>query len=146
MNLRGSVPLRLGFLRESTIATRQSTIPSMTILSVADDLTEGLRKMRFSRPVTHVYNPLEYAREVFAEYAGRFGAAGKEGLKKLSELRFGEDQFHIAGKEIYLRYANGYGNSKMTNNLFEKVLGMRATTRNWNTVNTLYAMATEPIT
>lgn len=68
-------------------------------------------------------------------------APHKGGCKKLNELRFGADQFHVAGKEIYLRYANGHGNSKMTNNLFEKVLGVRATTRNWNTVNKLYELA-----
>lgn len=67
-------------------------------------------------------------------------APTRDGLKKLSELRFGEDQFHVAGKVIYLQYANGYGNSKMTNNLVEKVLATRATTRNWNTVNKLYEM------
>ena len=52
----------------------------MSLLAIADELSEALRKLRFSRPVTHVYNPLEYAREVFAEYASRFGAAGKEAV------------------------------------------------------------------
>ena len=38
-------------------------------------------------------------------------------------------QEHSRGRtEIYLCYANGYGNSKMTNNLFEKLLAARATT------------------
>jgi single-strand selective monofunctional uracil DNA glycosylase len=52
----------------------------MSLLAIADELTSGLRRLRFSRPVTHVYNPLEYAREVFAEYANRFGAVNKEAV------------------------------------------------------------------
>ncbi len=80
----------------------------------------------------------------FVLYVAFLAAApDKKGLKKLNELRFRADQFHVVGKEIYLRYDNGAGKSKMTNNVFEKVLAMRATTRNWNTVNALYEMATK---
>lgn len=68
-------------------------------------------------------------------------APKQDALKKLRETPIGKDQFHIAGKEIYLRYAVGYGNSKMTNNLFEKLLTTRATTRNWNTVCKLCELA-----
>lgn len=48
------------------------------MLAIADELSASLAKLRFSGTVTHVYNPLEYAREVFAEYASRYGAAPKE--------------------------------------------------------------------
>ncbi|HJT05309.1 MAG TPA: hypothetical protein VJ747_00175 [Stellaceae bacterium] len=35
----------------------------------------------------------------------------------------------------------GYGRSKLSNAAIEKALGLRATTRNWNTVNRLYALS-----
>jgi uncharacterized protein (DUF1697 family) len=51
------------------------------------------------------------------------------------------EEFLIHGHEIYLYCPNGYGQTKLTNNLFEKKLKVLATTRNWNTVNTLLSMA-----
>ena len=33
---------------------------------------DDLRPLRFSSPVTHVYNPLEYAREAFDQYLNRY--------------------------------------------------------------------------
>jgi uncharacterized protein (DUF1697 family) len=64
----------------------------------------------------------------------RAAIAGLDGLKA------GTDRFRCLGTEIYLHCPNGYGDSKLTNNVFEKVLAVRATTRNWNTVNRLYEM------
>jgi uncharacterized protein (DUF1697 family) len=54
----------------------------------------------------------------------------------------GAEEFVIAGKEIYVFCPNGYGRAKFSNNYFEKKLNVSATTRNWNTVTTLFSMAT----
>lgn len=43
------------------------------LLEIADGLTERLGVLRFGRPVTHVYNPLIYARSMYADYVRRFG-------------------------------------------------------------------------
>lgn len=51
------------------------------------------------------------------------------------------DEFQILGRELYARYPNGYGRSKMTNAFFEKALGIRGTARNWNTVTKLLQLA-----
>jgi uncharacterized protein (DUF1697 family) len=51
------------------------------------------------------------------------------------------EEFSIVGKEIYLYCPNGYGITKLSNNFFERELNVRATTRNWKTVNTLLSMA-----
>lgn len=51
------------------------------------------------------------------------------------------DQYEILGREIYLHCPNGYGKTLLSNTFFEKQLKGVATTRNWKTVNTLYAMA-----
>jgi len=49
-----------------------------SLIDVADELTAGLRRLTFSRPVSHVYCPLEYARKVHANYVARYGIAPRE--------------------------------------------------------------------
>lgn len=52
-----------------------------------------------------------------------------------------KDEYHVIGSEIYLHCPTGYGKTLLSNTFFEKHLKVAATTRNWNTVNTLYSMA-----
>jgi len=52
------------------------------------------------------------------------------------------DEFMVASDEVYLHCPDGYGTTKLSNTFFEKKLAVPATTRNWNSVNALYAMAT----
>lgn len=66
---------------------------------------------------------------------------GSDALKRLSTINAGADRLSLSGKEIYLHCPNGYGGSKLSNNAIEKLLSIRATTRNWNTVNKLYEIA-----
>jgi uncharacterized protein (DUF1697 family) len=47
------------------------------------------------------------------------------------------DEFRVRGREIYLRLPNGAGRSKLTIDYFERRLGVRATHRNWKTLNKL---------
>jgi len=68
------------------------------------------------------------------------GAATNEAAMKLSAIPAARDAFFVAGKEIYLHCPDGYGNTKLSNNVIQKVLGVTATTRNWNTVNHLYGI------
>lgn len=50
------------------------------------------------------------------------------------------DEFTVDGAEIYVRYPNGSGRSKLTLDWFERGLGVTGTARNWNTVVNLLAM------
>lgn len=50
------------------------------------------------------------------------------------------DEFMVLGKEVYLYIPGGYGNTKLSNTYFESKLKVRATTRNWKTVNELVKM------
>lgn len=50
------------------------------------------------------------------------------------------DAFKIVGRAVYLHCPNGYGNSKLTNDFWEKKLKLSATTRNWKTSLTLLEM------
>ncbi|HEX9396925.1 MAG TPA: DUF1697 domain-containing protein [Burkholderiales bacterium] len=70
-------------------------------------------------------------------------APPKTALKMFDSLNGGADRSKLVGEEIYLHCPNGYGRTNLSNNALEKVLGVRATTRNWNTVNKLYQMSAE---
>lgn len=66
-----------------------------------------------------------------------------ENIKKIKEINFEPDAFHITGKDIYIHCPNGYGRTKLTNTFFEKKLSVSATTRNWKTSNELLKMMKE---
>jgi uncharacterized protein (DUF1697 family) len=51
------------------------------------------------------------------------------------------DEFVRIGREIYLWCPNGYGRTALSNDFFERRLGVAATTRNWRTVTRLAALA-----
>jgi uncharacterized protein (DUF1697 family) len=52
----------------------------------------------------------------------------------------GPDRFEFRGKEVYLHCPDGYGRSTLNNSYWERRLGVRATTRNWNSVMKLTEM------
>lgn len=65
----------------------------------------------------------------------------KPDAARLDSLAGQRDQYHLAGKEIYLHCPINYGETRLSNAAIEKTLGVSATTRNWSTVTTLLAMA-----
>jgi len=50
------------------------------LMKILDDLTEELRTLRFAPPVTHIYNPLQYARRPYELYLERYASRGKEAV------------------------------------------------------------------
>jgi single-strand selective monofunctional uracil DNA glycosylase len=50
----------------------------MNLINIAEQLIRDVRPLTFGPPVTHVYNPLEYAFEPYKLYLQRFGIAPKE--------------------------------------------------------------------
>ena len=53
---------------------------STELIRIADDLSRELADLEFSPPVSHVYNPLEYARESHRIYLERFSSGRPEAL------------------------------------------------------------------
>ena len=53
------------------------------------------------------------------------------------------EELALVGREVYLRYPNGYGRSKLNHAYIERHLGVAATNRNWNTVTRLCELARE---
>jgi uncharacterized protein (DUF1697 family) len=70
-------------------------------------------------------------------------APAKTTVEALGKVRAGVDRFRWVGKEIYLHCPDGYGRTKLSNTVIEKILSLRATTRNWNTVNKLHDLCGE---
>jgi uncharacterized protein (DUF1697 family) len=62
-------------------------------------------------------------------------------ISKMEEGLYPDDEFNIIDKAVYLYCPNGYSNSKLTNGYIETKLKVRATTRNWKTVNELISIA-----
>ncbi len=61
-------------------------------------------------------------------------------IEKVNNLQINEflpEEFKITPSAIYLKCVEKYHQSKLSNNFFEKKLGVTATTRNWKTVNKL---------
>lgn len=50
------------------------------LFAITDALAEELSHLHFGPPVTHVYNPLVYAREPYREYLARYGQPPKEAV------------------------------------------------------------------
>jgi len=46
--------------------------------SIDNDLIDDLRPLKFGPPVSHVYNPLEYAREPYRQYHAKYAFTPKE--------------------------------------------------------------------
>ena len=65
----------------------------------------------------------------------------QEGIERLRASVNGIDDFQVVGRELYMLYRQPIHKSKLTNNLSERKLGTIATTRNWQTINKLDALA-----
>jgi single-strand selective monofunctional uracil DNA glycosylase len=51
--------------------------PSKSLIAAAQELSARVRKLKFATPVTHVYNPLDYAWRAHELYLRRYGNSAK---------------------------------------------------------------------
>jgi uncharacterized protein (DUF1697 family) len=65
------------------------------------------------------------------------GKPAEDAKAGLSGDEYAPDQYFIGDGVVYVHCPNGYGRTKINNSFFERKLKVRATTRNWKTVNTL---------
>ena len=74
-------------------------------------------------------------------YVSLFSSAPTKGaVKSLNDIDTGKDQIKIVAARAYLYCPNGYGRTKLNNNVLERKLGVQATTRNWKTLNALHSL------
>ena len=62
-------------------------------------------------------------------------------LKAFGSIDFSPDQVRYADRTIYTLYATRHSDSRFNNNYFERTLKVAATTRNFNTMTRLSALA-----
>lgn len=67
-------------------------------------------------------------------------APQKPDISYFVRVKDARELVYLKGREVFLYCPNGYGRSKLTNQAFEKKLGVTATTRNWNTACALAEM------
>jgi uncharacterized protein (DUF1697 family) len=65
------------------------------------------------------------------------------GSKEIQINNIGTDEFKLNKDVVYVYCPNGFGKSKITNNVFEKKLQVNATTRNLRTALKLLELATQ---
>jgi uncharacterized protein (DUF1697 family) len=68
-------------------------------------------------------------------------APSKQSLATFDPPKSGRDELTIIGREVYVHTPDGYANTKLTGTYLERHLGVSSTTRNWNTVTKLSALA-----
>jgi uncharacterized protein (DUF1697 family) len=71
------------------------------------------------------------------------GELTKEAKSLLTNLKIDSEELRFGSRELYLYLPEGIADSKLSNSLTEKKLGVNVTARNWNTVNALLGMAEE---
>ena len=64
-------------------------------------------------------------------------------LQKIDFEEYAPEELHLGNRAAYLRYPNGMARAKLQHAVVEKLLGVSATSRNWNTVLKLQAAAAE---
>jgi uncharacterized protein (DUF1697 family) len=62
-------------------------------------------------------------------------------MQSLRDTYKGPEQMELHGAELYIHYGAGMGQSKLTNAIIERKLGVTGTARNWNTVTKLLELA-----
>ncbi len=70
-------------------------------------------------------------------------APGPTGPQALNDAIKGRERVKVRGRHAWLVYPDGVGDSRLTNAVIERCLGVRGTARNWNTVLKLEALAGE---
>lgn len=89
------------------------------------------------------FHPLKAGEETKNLYAAILSGLPEEAsIEKLTGIDNGVEKFAVDRRVVYGYYGSGYGNSKYSNNYIEKVLKVKATTRNWNTMQKLLEMVT----
>lgn len=101
--------------------------------------TAEMRKIVAARPVT--VEPGRNPKAFLVAFLN--GELGKGAKELLVGLKIDSEEIYFGSRELYLYFPEGIADSKVSNALTEKKLGVNVTARNWNTVNALLQMAEE---
>lgn len=68
------------------------------------------------------------------------GDTTPQGLDQMKKYNRSDDEFKAIGNILYLKLSQSAADSKLTNSFIESKLGLKSTTRNWNTTLKLLEM------
>jgi uncharacterized protein (DUF1697 family) len=88
-------------------------------------------------------NPLAGAEDAPTHFLVTFLSAepDRKRVQEIDPAAYLPDEFRVVGREIYGRFPNGIGTSKLAGILSTPRLGVTPTARNWNTVKKLLQLA-----
>ena len=127
-------PVELAALIEARLA-RETRLPVSVLVRTPAQLERILAANPFLK------EPGIDARKLHVTFLS--GRPSKPGLTALGGVKSGADRWQAAGMEVYLHCPDCYGRSKLNNTAIERLLAIRATTRNWTTARALYDMSLE---
>ncbi len=78
-------------------------------------------------------NPFETIEDVYVTFLAE--EPSPEKWANLKSLDLGTERMELKNEELYLQFPDGYGKAKLSNPFVESKLKVRATTRNWRTIN-----------
>lgn len=64
-----------------------------------------------------------------------------EARAKIAEIKTDPEELRLDGRELYIYYPNGQGQSKLTQATLDKIMKISGTGRNWNSVTKMLEMA-----
>ncbi|KGO95169.1 DUF1697 domain-containing protein [Flavobacterium subsaxonicum] len=90
-----------------------------------------VRKAIDSNPYTGREPEGQGAKKFFVAFLN--GVPTTSGIDQINKYNRSDDAFKVVGNVLYLKLAQSAADSKLTNVFLENKLGLKATTRNWNT-------------
>lgn len=112
------------------IATHFGFPVPVIVLSMAD-----LEKVFLNNPFPNLVDPVQPYVAFLSE------VPTQESIENLTKIDFKGDAFIAKEKALYLHYANSAANTKLTNAVIENKLQVKATSRNWKTIQKLLELA-----
>ena len=104
------------------------------ILRTADEMRDVIAANPFTA------GPQRNPKALLVAFLG--GSISKDAKALLQKLKIESEELYVGDRELYLYLPAGIADSKLSNALTEKKIGVNVTARNWNTVNALLEMAT----
>jgi uncharacterized protein (DUF1697 family) len=139
------------FIQSGNVVFAATPAVAKTIPAVVGAAIE--KRFRFTSPIilrtakelrtAFESNPLPPIDPKFMYLGVMAKAPTKAAIASLEPDRFAPDVFVVRGRDVYLRYANGAGRSKLTNAYLDAKLGTPTTMRNWNTIAKLVELTQE---
>jgi len=96
---------------------------------------EDLEKVFLNNPFPNLVDPVQPYVAFLSE------VPTQDSIENLMKVDFKGDTFIAREKALYLHYANSVANTKLTNVVIENKLKVKATSRNWKTVQNLLELA-----